>query len=79
MTIFGSRRVIWNSPIDSIEPKILPVCILMYQFPWKCTQSCGREEAEMINGSCVHVTAVQQLWGCCPRHHPDFSQHLILQ
>lgn len=33
----------------------------------------------MINRSCVHVIAVQQLWGCCPRHHPDFSQHLILQ
>lgn len=24
ITIFGSRRVIWNNPIDSIEPKPLP-------------------------------------------------------
>lgn len=41
--------------------------------------SCGREEAEMINVRYVHVIAVQELWGCCPHHHPIFSQGLILQ
>lgn len=42
-------------------------------------QSCGREKAEMINVRYIHVIVVQQLWGCCPHHHPVFSQGLILQ
>lgn len=51
----------------------------MYQFPWKCMQSCGREKAERINVRYIHATVVQQLWGCRPHHHPVFSQGLILQ
>lgn len=47
--------------------------------PLKCMQSCGREKVEMMNVRCVHVIVVQQLWGCCPHHHPIFSQGLIFQ